>query len=132
MECLKYFMPLLLLIWLPALSSPEYQVSAVDIPSEWISYVQKMTEQFDKEPWLPVCIPYKEIVSDKHIHVDGDFVSYNFIPDIILWDPLAQFPTLYYHISKCLADNCEYICHGKKIMAKRTKHKFTAKVDTWN
>ena len=114
MECLKYFMPLLLLIWLPALISPEYQVSAVDIPPEWISYVQKMTEQFDKEPWSPVCIPYKEIVSDKHIHVDGDIVSCNFIPDIILWDPLAQFPTLYFHISKCLADNCEYVMEKKE------------------
>ena len=110
MEYLKYFMLLILPIWPSALNSSGYQVSAVDIPSEWISYVQKITEQ--QEPCSPVCIPYKEIVSD--VLVDGYVVTCNFIPNIILWDPLVQFPALCHQISKCLDDNCEHVMERKE------------------
>ena len=106
-------MLLILLIWPSPLHSPGYQVSAVDILLEWICYPQRMTAQFDKEPCSAVCIPYKDIVSNV-LNVDGDVVTCNFIPNIILWDPLVQFPTLCHQMSKCLDDSCEHVMERKE------------------
>ena len=113
MEYLKYLMLLILLIWPSRLNSPGYQVSAVDIPSEWISYLQTMTAQFDEEPCSAVCIPYKGIVSNV-FNVDGDVVTCNFIPNNILWDPLVQSHTLCLQMSKCLDDSCEHVMERKE------------------
>lgn len=79
----------------------DHDVAGVDLPMEWISYIQKMTEKFDNAPWSPVCIPYSGIRTEE--------VILDYIQDIILWDPIVQFPTFSRVIQHCLTENCEMI-----------------------
>ena len=51
-------------------------VAGVDLPPEWISYVEKI-RQFDDNPWAPVCITYSEITT-------SEAITHNFIPNIII------------------------------------------------
>ena len=91
------------------LTCPLCKVAGIDIPLAWIYYVQKITEQFDMEPWFPVCIPYNVItIADSGTIVD------NFMPDIIVWDPLVQFPTLSDSLNKCLAEKCENVMERRE------------------
>ncbi|CAB3984751.1 Hypothetical predicted protein [Paramuricea clavata] len=115
MKRLRHFLALLSLVVMILICS-ESKVNGVDIPLEWISYVQKITQQFDRERWSPVCIPYKEIpIKNMHTVMEATpIVIYNFIPDIIIWDPLIQYPTLCDVIKKCLAENCEHIMERKE------------------
>ena len=82
-------------------------VAGVDIPPEWISYVEKITRQFDDKPWAPVCITYSEITT-------SEAITHNFIPNIILWDPIVQFPALSNAFQHCLVEDCKHVLEGRE------------------
>lgn len=85
----------------------DHGVSGIDIPMKWLLYIQEMTEKFDIAPWSPVCIPFSGDIQPQGVISD-------YIPDIIIWDPLSQFPTLVHTFQPCLAENCKLILNRKE------------------
>lgn len=71
----------------------------VDLPCHWIVYLEQQTSRFDENPWLPSCIPFISIEANPVADI-------NFVPDIILWDPIVQFPCSAAAIQQCSSDNC--------------------------
>lgn len=57
----------------------------IDLPCDWIVYVEEQTSKFEASPWLPVCLPFMPIEENPATYI-------NFVPDVILWDPMVQFP----------------------------------------
>ena len=77
-------------------------IVCIDIPSEWLSYLQEMTKKIDTEPWSPVCIQHSGILKfEERTKICG-----NVFPDYIFWDPLVQFPSLYATINRCVSEEC--------------------------
>ena len=74
---------------------------------KWLLYIQEMTEKFDIVLWSPVCKQFSG-----NIQPQGVVSSY--IPDITIWDPLSQFPTLAHIFQLCLNENCKLILNKKE------------------
>ena len=79
--------------FLLALFSVSY---GLDFPCHWFVHLEQMTKKFDENPWLPSSVAFTTIETEENLVTDNDF-----IPDIILWDPIVQFPHLAAVLTKC-------------------------------